>query len=401
MDAAEHPIQIRLRDGALERGRWSVFFRLVMALPQLIWLSVWAPLQLLLTFIAWFAALFTGQLPTWAHDITVRYVRFTVHLNAYLFLAAQPWPGLMGDPGYAVDVDLPERPVPQRRWTIALRLFLVLGPALLAAVVAGSSTSVGGVLGTLALIAWFAALARGAVTPGLRDASVYAIGYGAQVTAYALLLTDRFPCASPELSRPAPMRAHPVAATLDDDLRRGRMVSFFRPLLTAPHYVWLTLWGAAALVVAVIAWLAALLTGRVPAPLHRFLAAFVRYQAHVLAWMFFAANPFPGFLGREGSYPLDVRIAAPESQHRAKTAFRLVLAVPALLLASALSYAQLVAAIGGLVAGVFTARMPSGLRDLSAWSVQYTTQTYAYALLLTDRYPDSAPTLRQAPEPAT
>ena len=45
--------------------------------------------------------------------------------------------------------------------------------------------------------------------------------------------------------------------------------------------------------------------------LHRFLACYVRYAAHVVAYMSLAANPYPGFAGRAGSYPIDVEIDPP------------------------------------------------------------------------------------------
>ena len=44
--------------------------------------------------------------------------------------------------------------------------------------------------------------------------------------------------------------------------------------------------------------------------------------------------------------------------------------------------------------------MPEGLRNLGASCLRYSAQTYAFALLLTDRYPYSAPVLAATdPEP--
>ena len=37
-----------------------------------------------------------------------------------------------------------------------------------------------------------------------------------------------------------------------------------------------------------------------------------------------------------------------------------------------------------------TGRYPRGFRDLSAYCIRYQAQTYAYLLLLTDRYPTIA-----------
>lgn len=408
-----HPIRIRLRDPDLARNRWTVAFRLVLAIPQLVWWYVWTIGMVLLLPIAWVAALVVGTLPSWAHEVFARYLRFNVHLWAYLSLAADPWPGFIGDPdSYPVDADVPD-PVPQRRITILFRLFLALPPYVLVAAMGagggggGTNTSSsgsatdweaaasfgGGLLLTIAVLAWFACLVRGRITPGFRDVLVYVIGYAAQVHGYFALLTERYPNASPRLAHPAAMRPHPVTAALDDDLRRSRLTVAFRLLLAVPHLVWLTLWGLVVVLAAIIDWIATLVAGRSPDGLHRFLAAYVRYQAHVSSFLYLSANPFPGFVGAEGSYPYELRIAPPQPQHRAKTAFRLVLAIPAWLVAGSLGSVQLVASIGGWFASLFTGRMPEGLRDLSAWATRYSAQTLAYVLLLTDRYPDSAPTL--------
>jgi hypothetical protein len=131
----------------------------------------------------------------------------------------------------------------------------------------------------------------------------------------------------------------------------------------------------------------------VPGPLHRFLASFVRETAHVSAFLHLVGRPYPGFLGREGSYPIDLTIAPPDGQRRLGVLARILLALPALLLASAFAIVAFVAAALGWCAALATARMPRGLRDLGAASLRYEAQTAGYLLLLTARYPDASPRL--------
>jgi hypothetical protein len=100
---------------------------------------------------------------------------------------------------------------------------------------------------------------------------------------------------------------------------------------------------------------------------------------------------FPGFTGRPGSYPIDVEIDDPQPQPRAKTAFRLLLALPALMIAGGLATAQTLAAVGAWFSALIMGRVPRGLQRLIAFAVRYTAQTYAYVFLLTDRYPHSGP----------
>lgn len=190
--------------------------------------------------------------------------------------------------------------------------------------------------------------------------------------------------------RPDP---HPVALALRDDLDRPRLIVAFRPLLVVPHLCWLALWALPAGLGVVAAWLVALAVGRVPASLHGFVAAFVRTTAHVAAFLHLVGRPYPGFLGREGSYPVDLTIAPPTRQSRAGVLGRIVLALPALLLASAYIIVLLVASVLAWPAALATGRMPAGLRDLCATALRYEAQTLAYLLLLTARYPDASPRL--------
>jgi len=414
-----HPIQIVVRDRALERSRLTVFFRLILAIPHFVWWWLWGIAIVVVAPVQWVWALITGG-PTGLHGFYSAYVRYSVHLHAYVSLAADPYPGFLGDRAYPVDVELPE-PTRQNRWTIGFRIVLWLPAGILAGALVGGGGGGGGgwstqadgsewagwegatfagVLVVVAIGAWFVILARRRSTTGLRDLAVYCIGYAAQAYGYLVLLTGRYPNSAPAISRPWPQPEHPVRATVADDLRRNRLTVFFRLLLALPHLVWLALWGIAAFVAAIANWFATLFTGRSPDALHRFLGTYVRYRLHVGAYLSLAANPFPGFVGAPGSYPVDLQIDPSARQNRWITGFRIILALPAAVLSSALGTVLLVAAVGAWFAGLFTGRMPAGLRDLLAFCLRYDAQLSAYGHLVTDRYPYSGPTLATGPVPA-
>jgi hypothetical protein len=187
---------------------------------------------------------------------------------------------------------------------------------------------------------------------------------------------------------------HPVQVVVTDDLRRNRVTVFFRGLLAIPHFIVLALWSIVAEIAIVVAWIAALITGRVPAGLHNFFASWLRYTTHVYAYVFILADPYPPFSGSE-EYPVDLHVAPAEPQARWKTFFRIILAIPALIIASVLRYLGLAVAVIGWFAALFLGRMPKGLRDTGAWTLRVDQQTYAYTSLLTDQYPQFGPT----PEP--
>jgi hypothetical protein len=403
-------VRLALTDD-LERSRGTVFFRAVFALPFMIWLGVWAIGAMFVALVNWVATLVEGKSPEPLHDFLARFVRYTTQVYAYLTLAAEPLPAFDGKPGYPIDVEI-DPPARQSRWSVAFRFVLVIPALALLTVLTGSgppvynlfriSGQIGAisVLGIAAFLGWFYAMARGRMPRGLRDLAAYALSYGAQVWGYLLLLTDRYPSSDPLIAiSPLPTRSDPVRLEVSDELRRSRMTVFFRLPLTFPHLIWLSVWGVLALAAAIVNWVATLIAGVSPSSLQRFLSAYVRYQLQVSAFLYLVGSPFPGFVGAEGSYPIELRIADRERQNRWTVLFRLILALPALLLVSVFGWLVFVVAVLGWFAALITGRMPLGLRNAGALALRYTAQTFAYVLLVTGAYPYSGPCLERAPVP--
>ena len=393
----DHPVLLT-NEAGLERSRLTVFFRLLLGLPHIIWFSFWSIGVLFVAIFNWFATLFTGRPPLFCHNFLTAFIRYSAHLTAYLSLTTNPFPDFVGRPGsYPVDVHLPAEPQEQNRWKtgfraiLAIPAFMVDG-ALLGGARSGYSYS-GGVLWTNAFLAWWACLFTGRMPEGLRDLNLYALRYGAQTGAYALLITDRYPDADPFVEpTPAAAPHHPVRlTTAEDDMRRSRLTVFFRLLLAIPHFVWLLLWSIAVDLCVIVGWFAALFTGQVPQWVHNFVSRFVRYYTHVSAFVVLAANPFPGFTGLPGSYPIDVEIDERALQNRWKTGFRIILAIPALAVSGGLGGAMFIAAFLGWFAALITGRMPRNLRQAQVLALRYGAQVYGYVLLLTDRYPFASP----------
>ncbi|MBV8066057.1 MAG: DUF4389 domain-containing protein [Actinobacteria bacterium] len=418
MDAhPAHPVRLVVEDD-LARNRLTVFFRLILAIPHFFWITLWSVGMIFISIANWIVTLVTGSPAKSLHGWTCAYVRYSTHLNAYLYLTASPYPGFTGEEGqYPIDLRLPP-PGPQKRWKTFFRIFIAVPALLLASALAGggggagytrtggkwrySGVSARGALaGTCAFLGWFAILARGSMPKGLRDASAYGVGYGAQTLAYLLFVTERYPDADPNsmldgVGRPP---EHVVRLVGDaDDLRLSRVTVFFRLLLTVPHSIWLALWGIAACFAVLANWFVILFRGAPAAGLHAFVSRYVRYQLHVYAFLFLAANPFPGFDGAPGRYPIDLVLPAPARQDRWKTGFRIVLAVPALFVSTALGYGLGVTAFLTWFVGLARGAAPWGLRNYAAYALRYQAQVNAYLALVTDAYPHASP-LEGAPTP--
>jgi uncharacterized protein DUF4389 len=410
----EHPVKLVVEDD-LQRNRLTVFFRLILAIPHFIFVFFWTIAVFFVAIVNWIATLVQGQPPAGLHKFLSAYVRYQVHLSAYLAVVGNPYPGFVGEEGeYPIDVQLPS-PSPQPRWKTFFRIFLAV-PSLLLATALGGVANVrvpsrgkagqfggggGGALDlSVAVLGWFASMARGRMPKGLRDAGAYSIGYTAQVLAYLLLLTDAYPNADPTAMLGAVERPPQHAVHLfgdADDLRFSRVTVFFRLPLAIPHLVWLALWTVVAILTGIVTWFATLFTGTPPAGLHRFLSRYVRYSLHVNAFLYLAANPFPGFAGEEGRYPLDLALPGPARQNRWKTGFRIFLAIPAAIVNGALGWGLAVAGILTWFVALFTGAAPWGLRNFSAYALRYAAQLNAYAYLLTEAYPHASPLEGAAP----
>ena len=187
----------------------------------------------------------------------------------------------------------------------------------------------------------------------------------------------------PALDAPNP---HPIHLVVTDDLERSRLTVFFRLILAIPHFIWLALWSLAVNLAVIVAWVVGLFAGRVPDALHSFMAAYVRYSTHLFAYSGSSPTPYPGFIGASG-YPVDLEVAPAARQSRLTILFRLILAIPAAIVANVLQNVARGRRDPRVVLRPVHRRANKGMRDLQAYCLRYQAQTHAYVLLLTQRYP--------------
>ena len=122
----------------------------------------------------------------------------------------------------------------------------------------------------------------------------------------------------------------------------------------------------------------------------------MRYTSHVFAFVTMVGGPFPGFVGGQGSYPIEIEIEPPAAA--AATARD---PVPARARAAGADRRRGAAErarrrrLLGWFAALVTARMPEGMRDLGAMAIRYNAQAYGYLLLVTARYPNASPALHR------
>jgi hypothetical protein len=175
-----------------------------------------------------------------------------------------------------------------------------------------------------------------------------------------------------------------------EPLRRRRLVVLLRAFLLVPHYVVLSIWALLLAPVLPIGWVAALLTGRVPGGVHRFLAAFLRYGGQVGAWLYLLSATYPDPL-HSREHPFAIEVPERGLQRRLVTLLRLPLAVPALVLSSAFGVILAASSVGAWLVALLLGRTTRGLQELGTFCLRYQLETQAYLLLLTSSYPKLEP----------
>jgi 2-(1,2-epoxy-1,2-dihydrophenyl)acetyl-CoA isomerase len=194
----------------------------------------------------------------------------------------------------------------------------------------------------------------------------------------------------PGFTGAAVVRPHPIHLVVTDDLKRWRLTVAVRWLLVLPHLFVLFAWVYLAFPVGIVNWFITLIRGRPSTGVHAWTSRLVRYQVHVYAYLYLAADPYPSFRGWPGRYPVDLAIGPPTEQARLKTLLRIVLVVPAYVFAYVLGYVVAIVAVLGTFYALATGRYPKGFRDLSTYGLRFQAQTFGYLFLLTDKYPTLA-----------
>lgn len=185
-----YPVQLDL-DAPLHVARWRPLVHWLLAIPHFIVLWLLGIANGVLTFLAWFAILFTGRIPRGMFDFLVMVHRYQWRVTSYAYWMREPYPPFdlsasASDPGTdpaRLSIEYPEhlsRLLIFVKWLLALPHYVVLILLAIGAYVAW-------------IIGFFAVVILGRWPTGLRDFLVGTVRWGTRVQAYVNLLTDRYP----------------------------------------------------------------------------------------------------------------------------------------------------------------------------------------------------------------
>jgi hypothetical protein len=206
----------------------------------------------------------------------------------------------MVDAGYPVQfsVDYPDRPLD--RLTTLFRIFVAIPIAILLGTVSAASwewsshgnesaiaVGAGGLLflGPLLMIVF-----RQKYPRWWFDWNRELLRFSNRVTAYVLLMDDRYPSTDEEQSLHLDFPYPDVLQTLN------RWLPLVKWLLAIPHYVVLFFLDIGAVVAVIIAWFAILITGRYPRALFDFVEGVLRWTNRVVGYAFILiTDEYPPF----------------------------------------------------------------------------------------------------------
>jgi hypothetical protein len=171
-----------------KRSRLTTFFRLILAIPHLIAVFFYVLAAEIVTFIAWFALLFTGRYPQGMYDFVAGALRYWTRVCGYAFLLTDEYPPFSGDPAtpYPVDLNIGPPKAEYSRLKVLFRIILMI-PVYIIAYAMQVVFEVG------ALLAWFAIVVLGRQPKGLQDMIVLGMSYHQRAYGYFFLLTEDWP----------------------------------------------------------------------------------------------------------------------------------------------------------------------------------------------------------------
>jgi len=179
----------------------------------------------------------------------------------------------------------------------------------------------------------------------------------------------------------------PVLVAVAGPAAQRRATVAVRLILAVPHLLALSFLGIAAVLVVVIGWLGALVTGRLPRFAAAYLSGYLRWYARGWAYLLLLTDEYPPFTLRDAAYPVRLTVG-PGKLNRLTVLFRVVLAIPAAIVSMLVSYGlAVIVIVAGWPAALIAGRLPAPLHQAFAAVLRYAVRYLGYLYLLTGTYP--------------
>lgn len=187
---SSYPLRVEL-DAPNEIARWRPFVHFLMAIPHFIVLYALQALAGAITFIAFFAILFTKKYPEGMFKLVAMTYRYGWRVGSFMVYLREPYPPFefdteLEDPGTdpaRFSIEYPQelsRWLPLVKWLLAFPHYVALLFVFLGAMVVW-------------FLSFWAVLFTGKYPEGMRNYMVGVMRWATRVNAYVNLLTDDYP----------------------------------------------------------------------------------------------------------------------------------------------------------------------------------------------------------------
>lgn len=175
------------------RSRLTTFFRMITAIPHMIWVAIYGIAAFFAVIGAWFALLFTAKYPEGLYNFIANYQRYYTRVYAYAYLITDKFPPFNGNPDeqYAAHFLIGPPKESYSRAKVFFRFLLVIPFAII-----GYFLTIAWELA--AVIAWFVIVITGKQIAGLQEFMNFCFGFLARLGGFTLLLTEDWPKFSDE-----------------------------------------------------------------------------------------------------------------------------------------------------------------------------------------------------------
>lgn len=173
--------------GLRPQRRWTVLIRVILAIPQIIVLYFLFVAAFFVAIVGWFAALFTGQLPTGIREFLIGVLKYQVRVHGYLLLFVDEYPpfAFFDAPEYPIQVEVP----PATRLNPAAVLFRII--LVIPAWIVSDVVMTGA--GIVSFFVWVIMLFTGRQPEPAFGATSAAFRYSTRTVAYFGMLTPTYP----------------------------------------------------------------------------------------------------------------------------------------------------------------------------------------------------------------
>lgn len=183
--------------------------------------------------------------------------------------------------------------------------------------------------------------------------------------------------------------AYPVSLEVDAAQPQNRLSVLLRIIFAIPALLFGIVIGVGLQIVAFIAWLVILFTGKYPAGMLNFTEGGLRFSARLTGYLYLLTDKSPSFsLDADAAYPIRLAVQGQvEGRNRVTVFFRLLMAIPHYIVLGILNYVMSVVLFIAWLMALFTGSVAPGLHNFIAGYVRWMLRAQAYVLLVTDEYP--------------